>query len=164
LNVSIDFFASSVTTMSDERPISDSDLELPADLRRAIGDLHSTPVEVPGHLDRMILSAARIRLDRRKNAIRVLRWGAAIAAAVVLLAIARFDIFHRPAASPVAMVGDANGDGHVDILDALVVARGIARHEKLPAAWDVNGDGMVDQKDVDLIAQMAVSVSKDLRR
>jgi Dockerin type I domain len=150
--------------MPDELPISDSDLELPADLRRAIGDLHSAPVEVPVHLDRMILSAARVCLDRRKRAIRVLRWGTAIAAAVVLLAIARFDIVHKPAASPIAMVGDANGDGHVDILDALIVARGMAQHEKLPAAWDVNGDGVVDQKDVDLIAQMAVNVSKAATR
>jgi len=150
--------------MADEQAISDSDLEIPGELRRAISGLHASPVEIPAHLDRMILSAARMRLDRRKRAVRVLRWGAAAAAAIAVLAIVRVDFFQRPGASPLAMVGDANGDGRVDILDALVVARGISRYEQLPAAWDVNGDGVVDQKDVDLIAQMAVSVSKGAAR
>ena len=44
------------------------------------------------------------------------------------------------------------------------VARGIAHHEQLPLTWDVNGDGVVDQKDVDLLAQMAVNVSKGPKR
>jgi hypothetical protein len=150
--------------MADNPPISDAHLEIPAELRLALGDLDQSLIAVPAHLDRMILSAARVRVDRRKRAVRVLRWGAAAAAAIAVLAIVRVEFFQKPAASPLALVGDANADGRVDILDALVVARGIARHEQLPAAWDVNGDGVVDQKDVDLIAQMAVSVTKGATR
>jgi hypothetical protein len=150
--------------MEDTNIPSDADLELPAELRRAIVDIHSPPIPVPAHLDRLILSAAHVRLARRKRAARILRWGSVAAAAVVLLAVARFTLMEKPHTPQVAIVGDVNGDGRVNILDAFVVARAIAHHEQLPPAWDVNGDGVVDQKDVDLLAQMAVNVSKGPKR
>ncbi len=59
--------------------------------------------------------------------------------------------------NPVALVGDVNGDGKVDILDAYLVARAIATHASLNPAWDVNRDGVVDQKDVDWIANTSVA-------
>ena len=95
---------------------------------------------------------------------RILRWGSVAVAAMVLIAVARFNFMEKIHTPQVAIVGDINNDGRVDILDAFVVARGIAHHEQLPAAWDVNGDGVIDQKDVDLLAQMAVTVSKGPRR
>lgn len=139
---------------------SDSQLELPRELHRAMGELHDGPIEVPAHLDRMILSAAHIRLGRRKRAVRVLQWSFAAAAAIALLVTACFTFMEKTGTGQVAVMGDINADGRVDILDAFVVARGIQHHEKLTAAWDVNGDGVIDQKDVELLAQMAVNVSK----
>ncbi len=150
--------------MQDSGIPSDAEVELPAELRRAIADLDATPVAVPAHLDRMILSAARVRLARRKRAGHVLRWGFAAAAAMALVVVGRFVLMEKAGTAQVAVLGDANADGRVDILDAFVVARAIEHQEKLPPAWDVNGDGVVDQKDVDLIAQMAVNVSKGSAR
>jgi len=51
---------------------------------------------------------------------------------------------------------DMNGDGVVDIVDALVLEKAVARH----AGRDVNGDGVADQKDVDRIAMSAVNLRK----
>ena len=150
--------------MEENKVPSDTNPELPEELHQAIVNLHTPPIPVPAHLDRLILSAAHVRLTRRKRAVRALGWGSIAAAAVLLITVARFSFIDKPSTPQVAIVGDVNGDGRVDILDAFVVARGIAHHEKLPQTWDVNGDGVVDQKDVDLLAQMAVTVSKGPKR
>ena len=107
----------------------------------------------------MILSAARIRLSRRRRVVAIVRWGFAAAAAALVVLVLRVNLVHAPSAPQVAQAGDINHDGRVDILDAYIVARGIAHHDPLPAQWDVNGDGVVDQKDVDFIANQAVHVS-----
>ena len=91
------------------------------------------------------------------------RWiGAAAAAAAVVALAVRVAHSPGPTGSPrpqLARLADVNHDGRVDILDAYLVARRIADKQPLDPAWDINGDGVVDQKDVDLIANMAVSVS-----
>jgi hypothetical protein len=58
----------------------------------------------------------------------------------------------------------------VDILDAFAVARQLrdgggkpVTVNQINSVEDVNGDGVIDQKDVDLIARTAVSVSSDRR-
>jgi hypothetical protein len=95
-------------------------------------------------------------------------WGAGLAAAAAVVLALRVFVAHptasRQAMTPprqVARLGDVDHDGRVNILDAYIVARKIARHEPLDLAWDVNGDGVVDQRDVDLIAHMAVRVSPE---
>ncbi len=72
----------------------------------------------------------------------------------------------RPAAESAAVDGslegtpagafDVDGSGNVDIVDAYVLARHVARQGGLERRWDANGDGIVDQQDVDAIAQLAV--------
>jgi hypothetical protein len=134
-------------------------------LRTALLDLQGPGPAVPRELDDAILSDARRSFAaRRRKWVRVQRIGAGLAAAA-LLAIA-IRVLIPGANSPVrplqrpqlAQAADINRDGHIDILDAFIVARHIARHDPLDPAWDLNGDGVVDQKDVDLIAHLAVRV------
>jgi hypothetical protein len=127
--------------------------------------LNEPGIAVPMELDEAILSGAKSSFDsRRRKWMIIQRIGAGLAAAAVL-AIA-VHIFLPSPHSPgplerpqLAQMADINHDGRVDILDAYVVARHIARHDSLDKAWDINGDGVVDQKDVDLIATLAVHVS-----
>jgi hypothetical protein len=134
-----------------------------AALKAALADVSRPGPSVPPELDRAILSEAR-----RSFAARRRRWaiaqriGAGLAAAAVLTIAVRvfvpaFRLSAPPSQRPqLAQAADINRDGKVDILDAFIVARHIARGEALDPAWDINGDGVVDQKDVDLIAHLAV--------
>ncbi|MGO8702587.1 MAG: dockerin type I domain-containing protein [Candidatus Brocadiia bacterium] len=141
--------------MSDEREIQPKDDRLAAGLR-ALGRPHMT---VPQSADDAILAAARARLGRKRVSGRAAAW--AVAAAVVLavclavlLPIGRRQAVAPPATPAVTM--DVNGDGRVDILDALALERKIEGRERLSLKWDINGDGRVDQKDVRAIAMFAV--------
>jgi hypothetical protein len=134
-------------------------------LRAALGELYGHVPSVPASVDDSILSEARRSFARRRRTwALVQRIGVGLAAAAVLAIAVR--AFFPSATSPVgpvqrpqlAQAADVNHDGRVDILDAYVVARHVARHEPLDPAWDINGDGVVDQKDVDLIAHLAVRV------
>lgn len=147
---------------------SDNEASLPEALREVLGQMYGQTASVPADLDERILGAARLAYTRRRRRWMAARWcGAGLAAAAVVLAL-RIFVSHAPvsrqginAPRQVAQLGDVNHDGRVNILDAYLVARKIARHEPLDPAWDINGDGVVDQKDIDLIAHMAVRVSPE---
>ena len=136
-------------------------------LRAGLRRMHEAGPAVPREIDEAILAGARRSLvARRRGWAVVQRIGGGLAAAAVLAIAIR--VFHPPKLnSPIAapprpqraQAADVNHDGRVDILDAYIVARHIARHEPLDPAWDVNGDGVVDQKDVDLIAHLAVQTT-----
>ncbi len=51
---------------------------------------------------------------------------------------------------------DVDGNGRVDIRDALRLARRLERGEPTEPVWDVNGDGTIDRTDVDAVAKAAV--------
>lgn len=132
-------------------------------LKWALAELDGPGPAVPPGLDQQILADARRGfVARRRRWFMIQRIGAGLAAAAVLVIAVRLfgPESHRatePAPRPLlAQAADINHDGRVDILDAYIVARHIARHEPLDPAWDINGDGVVDQRDVDLIAQIAV--------
>ncbi|HXE56118.1 MAG TPA: dockerin type I repeat-containing protein, partial [Tepidisphaeraceae bacterium] len=156
-------------TMRQFDPDQDPLTQLPTELRDALIRSQEPPVAVPPQMDRAILSEARrIFAERRRRWVLIRRIGAAVAAAAVLAIAVRVYLPRQTPPAPVAsaqhpqpliQVADINHDGHVDIVDALIVAQHIARHEPLDPTWDVNGDGIVDQKDVDLIAQMAVQAA-----
>jgi hypothetical protein len=145
--------------------MTDFDPEQFEALRAGLKRMETPGPRVPAELDEAILSDARQSFAaRRRRWTLVQRIGGGLAAAAVLAIAVRvfypppttnapMQAAHRP---QLAQAADVNHDGRVDILDAYVVARHIARHEPLDPAWDVNGDGVVDQKDVDLIAHMAV--------
>lgn len=142
-------------------------------LRAGLRRMHEAGPKVPGEIDEAILADARRSFAaRRRRWALVQRIGGGLAAAAVLAIAIR--VFYPPSnsTSPVrplqrselAQAADVNRDGRVDILDAYVVARHIARHQPLEPAWDVNGDGVVDQRDVDLIAHMAVQTTEGMAR
>lgn len=149
------------------------DQDLPPRLREAIARLHGINIRVPSELDTAILTDAKRSFVRRRRAWMVIGRLTIGVAAAALVTIAMRVFMPAPSShSPTAMaqpaklyqLADVNHDGRVDILDAYFVARKIARHEPLDPAWDVNGDGVVDQKDVDLIATLAVSADREARQ
>jgi len=152
--------------MMESEPINESESsELPPRLIEQLRRMHDAPIVVPAWIDRAILAEARRSYGRRRRAWMLRRWSAAAAAvaAVVLLAVGLFmrsrEADRRQVAAgrtQLLQLADVNHDGRVNILDAYILARKIERHELLDPAWDINGDGIVDQKDVDLIAMLAV--------
>ncbi len=125
-----------------------------ADLRAA----HGHHVSIPPEFDSALLAEARRRISARQPRavwLRTFRLGGAGAAVAALLVagVYLFHAEHTPA--HVALRGDLNGDGKVDILDAFY----LSRHLNSPSPeFDVNGDGKVDQADVDALAAQAVRI------
>jgi len=99
--------------------------------------------------------AAARRGRRRVIAVRVARWAIPAVAAAAALVVAVPWRPHEPV--PVAAALDVNGDGAVDVLDALTVARALERGDGDPA-WDINGDAQTDRRDAEAIAVAAVSL------
>lgn len=131
-------------------------------------------IEVPASRDQAIVLLARQRAAavasqiarrRRPRWLRPLYIAAPLAAAA---SIAFFVTLQRspalaPAVAPPTTVAgaDVNGDGKIDIVDALALARIIKlQQQALDPAWDQNRDGRVDQADIDRIAQSAVSLQR----
>jgi len=63
-------------------------------------------------------------------------------------------------ARQVGISRDIAGNGRVDILDALALARSIKDNRVTDQPWDFNGDGAIDRQDVDAVAQTAVRLNK----
>ncbi len=62
---------------------------------------------------------------------------------------------------PVALRGDFNTDGSVNIVDAYLLARSLddeSLRAGLPPTWDLTADGAIDQADVDHLATLAVQL------
>lgn len=56
---------------------------------------------------------------------------------------------------------DFNGDGVVDMRDALMMARVVERGKwSMGMQWDLNGDGVVNEKDVHVVALAAVDLER----
>ncbi len=85
------------------------------------------------------------------------RWGAGLAAGIAAMIVVAISL-HHPAPAKSLAKGDVNGDGTVNILDALALAKHLANHDAIEKRWDLNDDGIVDQKDVDAVAMGAVSL------
>ena len=60
------------------------------------------------------------------------------------------------------ILGDANGDGKLDVRDAAHIARLLAQRkaDKLPKNADFNGDGKVDVRDAAAIAKFLAKSHK----
>ena len=130
-----------------------------------------------GGLDAAVLWAAGRRLGRRRLALRPVLIGGGLAAAAGLAIAAivlgvgsprggRGAMAHNAAQDPsrgaargVPLVSaspdDLNADGHVDILDALALARAIRTGGGGP---DLNSDGVADRADVDALALRVVNL------
>ena len=147
-----------------EQPGPTGEPELPPELSLTLRGLYEGPVQVPRAVDEAILRDARFGFSRRRRFRLAVRWaGAAVAAAAAVVVVA-FNL-HRgsPGATNVAtsqqtfVAGDVDRNGHVDILDAFVLARKVdARPVTVTRSDDVNADGVLDRRDVDAVAAMAV--------
>ena len=158
--------------MADPRDNFEADPKVPDALAASLRGIYSWPDRAPSALDDAMLALAHERAGRiraRRARARFLGRAAAVAAAAgfALAAVIVPRWGQQRGTGPVALSpapasvsGDVNGDGGVDILDALVLARRIggpaAATGGLPTTGDLNGDGAVDLRDVDAIAQAAV--------
>jgi hypothetical protein len=103
-------------------------------------------------IDEAILKQARKRFERPqpRRSFRFWFGWVGAAAAVSLL------VFLTPLSqTPVAAREDINGDGKVDILDALALAKALQSGAQ-PAKFDQNSDGKIDDADVRAVATAAV--------
>ncbi len=118
---------------------------------------------VPAHVDIEVLTIARKTAMRRVWQRRMLLAGPLAAAAGLALAVWMWPGMHSAQRSgPIAQservvgpAGDVNGDGTVDMRDALALAQRIQRGGTATSD-DQNSDGVIDSADVDAVAMVAV--------
>lgn len=115
--------------------------------------------------DRAIMdqAAQRLLLVRRG---RRFFWPAAAAAAILLgiFLLQHWDPGRQiPSSKPILSAAqDVDQNGSVDILDAFQLAKRVQSSSASDARWDLNQDGVIDHADVDMIAQTAVTLRKDV--
>ncbi len=152
------------------------------------------PIEVPAEIDQNIAQMARWRLSERVVATagkpRGLSWAkpdavgrrrifpmrlvtiSAAAAALLLVVLVAPRLMKQPTTSgtiaqgtTIVLPGDIDADGRVDIVDALVLSKLVAKDptiaghlsEKQPNL-DFNADGVVDQADAVAVRAMVVKL------
>jgi hypothetical protein len=141
------------------------DPELPPGLVEALRGLYRRSPDVPASVDAAILRDAKAGHARRRRFWLVARGvgaAAAVAAAAVVVLVLYLDRNEGTSSSVATtgrvVAGDIDGNGTVDILDALVLARKVDAKAPPTAGEDVNGDGVLDRRDVDRVAGIAVAV------
>lgn len=137
--------------------------------------LYREEIEVPDWVDDAVLASAQRELRRRRRP-WILRQPLALGSVAALLILgvlgvwASFQLGSEGGDSePGALLNDQaladhapvrpedlDGNGRVDIVDALVLARRVVDREPLPTQWDFNRDGRVDRSDADVVAILAV--------
>lgn len=162
--------------MSDLQPDipTDSDLQAPPAFARDLKALYTPPSAIPPTTNEAILTHTQRRsVGRRRNRL-LLRWAVPPAAAAAVIMWVVFNPFVTPdmedsplfeSAGPLgtrqlADHRDIDGNGRVNILDALALARSIKDDRVAEQPWDFNGDGLIDRQDVDTVAQSAVRLNK----
>lgn len=143
--------------------------QAPSELIDHLHMLYATETPVPPAVDEAVLAHARRQIIARRPK-RILRWAVPPAAAAAVLMWVVFNPFATPdvEVSPLAERGrrqvadrrDIDGNGRVDILDALALARSIKDNRVTDQPWDFNGDGAINRQDVDAVAQSAVRLNK----
>ncbi len=149
-------------TRDDPNPQTDEP-RLPDELADRLSAMHDARLFFPPDIDQAVLAKARARFgempeDRRRP---WLRFAAPAAAAAIALGVwTVWPFTDSTGGGPaLAVAGDADRSGSVDILDAFAMARLIDAGQTPPADWDVTGDGQVDRADVLAVAAIAVSLS-----
>lgn len=138
---------------------------VPKKLADDLTGLFGTAPAVPEQVDEAILAMATERLSQGRRRWRIIRWlgPVAAAAAAILFVVAIGDRFWsdtRPSVSAAVVREDINGNGRVDIVDALVLAKHLESAGPRAKQWDINGDGTIDRADVDRLAMVAVRLDK----
>ncbi len=140
-------------------------LEAPPKLISALKRSPKAPIFIPPTVDEAIVRAAHRHLSRQEPPwfkwSRLIRWGMAVAALVLLLAIVPHALRKvGPTPGSTLVRGDLNHDGQVDILDAFALARELKAGAHPSPQLDINGDGVIDERDVATLAAQAVSLAK----
>jgi len=134
--------------------------DLPPQLAQALREAYTHRSSIPAGVEDSILAQAHEKFARRRRLRLIARWGTGLAAglaATIVLVV----WLHHPKPVQNFAKGDINRDGQVNMIDALVLAKHLATHDKSDQTWDVNGDGRIDQKDVDAIAAASVSLKQN---
>ena len=143
-----------------------SDENLPSKLREELSEIFGGSVEIPRSVDDSIRNTALARLSGRRRLSPFVRIASAVVAAAAVIVIA-IRLANPPAPMQTitlrtSVPQDVNGDGRVDILDALILAKTVeAKSTSSDARLDLNHDGVIDRKDADAIAMAAVSLRKE---
>ena len=162
--------------MSDLQPDipTDDDLQAPPAFVRDLKALYTPSSAIPPTTDEAILAGIRHQNVSRRRKRLLVRWALPPAAAAAVIMWIVFnplvapDVENSPFGEPAGISGtsqfadhrDIDGNGRVDILDALALARNIKDNRVAEQPWDFNGDGLIDRKDVDTVAQSAVRLNK----
>ncbi len=130
-------------------------------LSAALKGLAPGKVVVPQDRNEEILFAVRhqfrkSKTQKKNKVIRIspFRKWLPLAASIVIAGLILY--FSKP--FPTKDIADRNGDGKVDILDALVLANQIKT--QIPDKGDLNGDGAIDELDVRAIATRSVRLEE----
>ncbi len=154
----------------DDKNNDDPVYEAPKRLVEELKAGYSKEIPVPEELDRTIMAAAEQKLARQKQAFLHRKWmkvSAAAAAVLVCSVIFLFtqredNVSENSGQQAATRKEDINGDGTVDIIDALVLARELERQPHARRAdhpsWDITGDGTITSDDVEKIAERAVHI------
>lgn len=154
---------------------------LPPAIIDALRDLDGPSVLPDAQRDADLLSGARQHLataglSRKRRNLRLFFAGGA-GGAIAAAAMIAFVVFignpaHEPQADQAFVAtnepagpqqittrqGDIDANGTIDILDAYALAKRLNRGEADPSS-DLNNDGQVNQRDIDFLANQAVSLS-----
>jgi hypothetical protein len=130
-------------------------------LSAALKQLAPGKIVVPSERNEETLFAIRHQFQKGKTqkknkVIRIspFRKWLPLAASIVIAGLILY--FSKP--FPTEDIADRNGDGKVDILDALVLANQIKTQP--PDKGDLNGDGAIDEQDVRAIAIRSVRLEE----
>jgi hypothetical protein len=140
-----------------------ADLNAPPRMVEALRRVSRKELFVPPAIDDAILNAARQHLQPKTQV--WLHWPRFLLASAAVVIVIGFGFWiaqpHKIASDKI--VGDVNGDGRVDILDAFALARCVKASPSACSSFDMNSDGVIDQRDVDLLAARAVRLEKRSR-
>jgi hypothetical protein len=149
---------------SPDHPEDERD-QLPESLRAALRELESEGnLFVPPTLDETILKRAEAHFQATHVPARQFQlwtvWRLLLAGAVAVLITAILFLLLGPQHSgPSLAREDINHDGHVDILDALALAKSVQANSSSDKRFDQNGDGKLDDSDVKAVAAAAVRLN-----
>lgn len=133
----------------------------PQRLRDDLSALYGPKRDVPAEVDAGLLDAAQrhfVRTRRARLVLRAVGVGAAAASIMLVVWFARSggQVANTPVPSVAAAREDIDGNGRIDIRDALLLAQRMKMDRSTRPDWDINGDGVIDRRDVDTIAMAAV--------
>jgi hypothetical protein len=155
-------------TMTQHNNGTDRDVNLvaPERLIEGLKAVYGRPLVPSPVLDHRVSMAAWRHFARARRRQHLMRWFDPLAAAASFGPVAAAAgvvvlMLSLPWGPKVPLAGDYNGDGSVDVLDALALAREESPESMIDSRNDMNKDGILDRRDADRIADMAVVLWKN---